>query len=360
MLTTHGGAALPFGEIPWRNIISGNWARKWNATSASSVDILMNEECCDIQLLGQYIPAAKYILFRDNGNGENIPVWSGTVSQVSLSSPSSMRIAAIDNSWWLQQRILAAGTYSGDATSVAAQFVQLALAENNFMRTQLVIGEDSNVVAVKEIQDDRGSRVLYAVTDVLRGVGFWTQILDNFYINRKCDLGHWTTPGSNDDMADSTFRSFPTVSYDIDNLATRIFVRTSENNVFAQVGGEKNIYTVDGSIMDTYLIDKLIDANVDDAGDAKQYGVKRLAQLSTAGPQVDSSGSIFTPTADISINTLIPGCSVQVQSSTLCGNIVSDQYLSGLDVSFTKETEEVRPQLSTYLGDSVDPNVSEL
>ena len=336
-------------EIDPSEILEGFWNRAVSATSKAHISVPLSGDingiCCKYANLGKGIPAYELWLWRDV-NGENRELaWMGVITDISIEERNLISIDAADHSLWLHRRLLPTSTNVGmDINEIAKKLVEAALEVNNPANLDIrwtvagVTGEKSPV------QTD-GSRVLDAVTDIVRGVSYWTCNMREFRIGTETNVSWQFT---DDDLPET-----PPLTWSIDNYASKVFARTSTEGIFAYAGGTDS--TTFGVPI---LLESVIDANTTTIPEAQTFADKRLENVSTTGPRLEALHSAINPQSGVLLSELWPGAKTRVLFSAYCDPVLRELYVTQVECSWNAQDEDIRLELSPNIGDSNDPRVA--
>ena len=336
-------------EIIREDILSGTWNRTLSSTSTCTLSIGLTgnvaEKCCKYIELAKGIPAYELYLWRENnGDGANELVWKGPITELSLQPGNVVTLTAKDCSWWLSKRRFDTRTFGpADINTVAQAMADYGYGLNNppnvVTRSAL-----AGVTGEKSFTDADGSRVLDNITDMVRGLSYWTCVLNDFRIGLNC-----TVPIT---ISDGDVAELPPLVWSADDFSTEVFGRTS-NAAFAVAGG---VSAARFGI--PLLVTNIIDANTTTNVDALTFATQRLADMSNPGAAMEASNSSLTPSFDIGINELIPGCRIKTNFDGYCEPDPRLLWISGVEGSFNSSDEDIRLSLSNTVGDSADNRVS--
>ena len=335
-------------EIAENEILSGTWNRLTNRTSKATLSLpltgTLEDKCCRFLDLGKGIPAYELYLWRDVPGVDPALVWKGPLTDLEVQPGNVVNLVAQDMSWWLTKRFIGTQSYVGqDVNYIAYQMATYGYGLNNPAGV-VVTYENSGIIGEKTPSQEDGSKVLPQITDVIRGVSYWTCVLNDFRIGANCSIP-WTF--TDDDIAEA-----PPLSWSADNYSTEMFARTSNTN-FGSAGG------IDSTRFGfPILVQDVIDANAGNVTDANAFAVKSLAEHNTTGPVLGALNSAIVPSVELDIMSLIPGCKVKVNFEQYCENIVRELYLTQCEVAWNPEDEDIRIELSPTWGDSEDARVA--
>lgn len=335
-------------EIAASEILEGSWNRLISATSGAHISVPLggnlSQTCCKYVDLGKGIPAYELWLWRDVDGADLELVWLGVITDISIQAGGLVSIDASDHSKWLHYRLLPSSTHvSEDINSIAYSFVSTALATNNPGNLS-VIWEPAGLTGEKSPDVLDGSHVIDSVTDVIRGVSYWTCNLRQFRIGTTTQIA-WT-------FTDEDLPETPPLSWSLDNFATAMFTRTT--NSLSGYSGGINSSTFGADI----LIEKVIDANVNTVPDANAFAAKRLTQQTSSGPRLEALRSALSPQSGVQLDQLWPGATADVLFDAYCDPVRRTLYLTQIETSWNADDEDIRVELSPNIGDPNDPRVA--
>jgi len=337
-------------EISAGEILEGEWTRSVSSTSHAHISIPlvgnMEETCCKYVNLGKGIPAYELWLWRDAGNYDPMElVWLGVITDISIEQGNLVSIDANDHSYWLSRRLLPTSTHvDEDVNSIANDLVSAALAVNNPGGLQ-ILWEPAGVVGEKSPVETDGSKVLDAVTDVIRGVSYWTCNLKQMRIGVTTSIA-WQ-------FTDADIPETPPLSWSADNYATAVFARTSTDGIFGYEGGI-NTETFGTDI----LLESVLDSNTADASQAQVFAEKRIENLLTTGPRLEALRSSLSPQSGVKLDQLWPGAKCTALFDAYCDPTLRYLYLTQVECTWNSDDEDIRLELSPNIGDSNDPRVA--
>lgn len=338
-------------EIPNSDIASGSWNRLINATSKASISLpiesTQDPACALYAKLGVGMPFYELHLYRAASVSDSPELtWMGTLTDVSIEPGNILTLDAEDFSWWLQNRVLPSSSYpSGtDVVTMAQAYVSAALTVNNPPQITLNT-EPSLITGKKDVQDSDRSKALETVTDVLRSVIYWTQAFREFRINVNGKIP-WV-------FTDDDLNERPELRWSVDDFATEVIPRSS-SGVLASVGGIDTTRFGGCPI----LVQRTLDVNAEDEGDAASFATKRYTEMQSTGPSIDALRSSISPTSGVTIEELWPGLQAEVLFEGYGAPINRLLFITQVEAAWSEDGEEVRIELSPTVGDPNDPRVA--
>lgn len=336
-------------EIDPSEILEGEWTRAVSATSHAHISIPLTgnlmQTCCKYVNLGKGIPAYELWLWRDV-NGDDLQLtWVGPITDISIEQGNLISIDAHDHSFWLTRRLLPSSTHVGeDVNAIANSLISEAYAINNPGNVS-VLWEPAAITGEKSPVVTDGSKVLDAVTDVVRGVSYWTCNMKQFRIGVNTSIA-WQ-------FTDEDLPETPPLSWSADNFSTAVFARTSTDGISAYSGG------IDTTTFGTpILLESVIDANTTTIPEAQVFADKRRTNVSSTGPRLEALRSALSPQTGIQIDELWPGAQATVLFDVYCDPVQRHLYLTQVECTWNADDEDIRLELSPNIGDSNDPRVA--
>ena len=332
------------------DVLNGTWNRLISATSTVTMTLGVTgtyfEKCCRYLELAKGIPAYELYLWREVEGLSPQLVWKGTLTSLTLQAGNTITLVAKDSSWWLSKRRMPTISYlSQDVNLIAQQIANYGYSLNNPAGVVVRAAANSPVVTGEKIfAVEDASRALDNVTDVIRGISYWTCVLQDFRIGLTT---HVRATITDDDTTE-----VPPLNWDADNYATKVFARTS-STAYAVAGG---IDTTRFGI--PILVEAVIDANAGNNTDAATFATTRLNEMNSPGPTMEASNSSLSPSFDVDINELIPGSLIRTNFSGYCEPDPRELYISSVEGSWNSGDEDIRLSLNINVGEGADSRVS--
>lgn len=292
------------------------WNRLLNGTSTATVAIRPEGDCCaqmgNVRTWGHTLT-----IFRNGAF-----VWSGPIVDPKW-TPDEVTVQAVDISGWLARRVPHANaTYNNSDLTVIAQW----LIDNGFEPDDP--GHTVNIVAPALVKGGRS---------YLKDVG---QSLD--HLSDLADTGiDWTVVGtefvlmpdnwnqsvgslSDEDMPDGM-----SVAEDGTALTTRwVVAGGSEHNLVGESGGPDPFY----GLLERYEEQSSVTSVTAATAAAKA----KLATSRVAPVFIDTSSVTISPEAPIDVQSLVPGWSLDIATSSTCRNIGQRLKITGVKVSMVE------------------------